>query len=305
MIPVVLDTDIGTDIDDTWALAMLLNSPELHLLAVVTSHGDARYRALLAAKFLGSVGREDVSVGEGVADGLLPAGRRGQQAWLAGYVSANYDGPYRTDGAQLLVDTVMASPEPVTVLCIGPASTTAAALAMAPEIAVKARFVGMHGAVRRGYGGSPNPVPEYNVFVDVAAFRSVLAAPWPVTLTPLDTCGVVTLEGDEYADVRDADTALMRSVMANYQAWAEAVGHPELAEQRSTTLFDTVAVYLAFADHLLEMETVRLAVRDDGLTFESADGRPVNAAMGWRDLPAFRRLLIDRLAIEPRTPTTG
>ena len=296
MIPVVLDTDIGTDIDDTWALAMLLNSPELQLRAVVTSHGDARYRALLAAKFLESAGREDLPVGEGVSDGLLPADRRGQQAWLAGYESANYDGPYRTDGAQLLVDTVMASPEPVTVLCIGPASTTAAALAMAPEIAVKAKFVGMHGAVRRGYGGRPDPVPEYNVFQDVAAFRSVLAAPWPVTLTPLDTCGIVTLDGDEYAAVRDADTAPMRSVMANYRAWAKAIERPELAEQRSTTLFDTVAVYLAFADHLLEMETIRLAVRDDGLTFESADGRPVNAAMGWRDLPAFRRLLIDRLA---------
>ena len=57
MIPVVLDTDIGTDIDDTWALALLLNSPELQLRAVVTSHGDARYRALLAVKFLESVGR--------------------------------------------------------------------------------------------------------------------------------------------------------------------------------------------------------------------------------------------------------
>lgn len=297
MIPVVLDTDIGTDIDDTWALAMLLSSPELQLRAVVTSHGDARYRALLAAKFLDSAGREDVAVGEGVADGVLPAGRRGQQAWLAGYEAANYDGHYRTDGAELLVDTVLASPEPVCVLCIGPASTTAAALAMAPEIAAKAHFVGMHGAVRRGYGGSPNPVPEYNVFVDVAAFRSILAAPWPVTLAPLDTCGIVTLDGDEYAAVRDADTVPMRSVMANYRAWAKAIGHPELAEKRSTTLFDTVAVYLAFADHLLEMETIRLAVRDDGLTFESADGRPVNAAMGWRDLPAFRRLLIERLTV--------
>lgn len=295
MTPVILDTDIGTDIDDTWALAMLLNSPELKLEAVVTSHGDTRYRALLAAKMLAVAGREDVPVGEGTGHGELAANRRGQEAWLAGYEPDAYGGAYRTDGAGLMVDAINSSEETVTVLCIGPASTTAQALGMAPAIAAKARFVGMHGAVRFGYRGSTTPVPEYNVFIDVPAFRTVLDAPWPITLTPLDTCGIVTLEDEEYALVRDAQTPLMRAVMANYRAWAEVLGRPELAERRSTTLFDTVAVYLAFAQDLLEMETIRLAVRDDGLTYEAADGRPVNTALGWRDLPAFRQDLVRRL----------
>ncbi len=295
MIPVILDTDIGTDIDDTWALAMLLNSPEVQLEAVVTSHGDTHYRALLAAKMLAVAGREDVPVGEGAGDGRLAPDRRGQETWLDGYEADAYGGVYRTDGARLMVDTIMSSPATVTVLCIGPASTTAQALAMAPEMATKARFVGMHGAVRSGYHGSPTPVPEYNVFIDVAAFRTVLAAPWPITLTPLDTCGIVRLEDDEYARVRDAQTPLMRALMANYRAWAGTLGHPEIAERASTTLFDTVAVYLAFADALVEMETIRLAVRDDGLTYEAEDGRLVNAALGWADLSAFRQALIHRL----------
>ena len=295
MIPVILDTDIGTDIDDTWALAMLLNSPELKLEAVVTSHGDTRYRALLAAKILAVAGREDVSVAEGTGDGQLAENRRGQAAWLDGYGESEYAGPYRTGGAELMVDTIMASPETVTVLCIGPASTTAHALRLAPQIATRARFVGMHGAVRRGYRNSATPVPEYNVFEDVAAFRTVLAAPWPITITPLDTCGIVTLEGDEYAAVRDADTPLAHALLGNYRAWAAALNRPELAEQQSTTLFDTVAVYLAFAEDLLEMEAIPLAVRDDGLTYEAEDGRIVNAALGWRDLPAFRRDLVQRL----------
>ena len=295
MIPVILDTDIGTDIDDTWALAMLLNSPELKLEAVVTSHGDTRYRALLGAKVLAVAGREDVPVGEGTGDGELAPNRRGQEAWLGGFAPDAYGGVYRTDGAQLMVDTINSSEETVTVLCIGPASTTAQALAMAPEIAAKCRFVGMHGAVRFGYRGSTTPVPEYNVFIDVPAFRTVLDAPWPITLTPLDTCGIVTLTDDEYALVRDARTPLMQAVMANYRAWATVLGRPELAERRSTTLFDTVAVYLAFAEGFLEMETIRIAVRDDGLTHEAEDGSFVNAAMGWRDLSAFRQDLIHRL----------
>ena len=48
-IPVILDTDIGSDIDDTWALAMLLKSPELDLKFVTTTTGDPRYRAKIVA----------------------------------------------------------------------------------------------------------------------------------------------------------------------------------------------------------------------------------------------------------------
>ena len=127
-------------------------------------------------------------------------------------------------------------------------------MALEPEIAANARFVGMHGAVRRGYRDSATPVPEYNVFLDVTAFRSVLATAWPITLTPLDTCGVVLLDGEDYARVRDAEDPLMQAVMANYRIWAQASGIPELPARRSSTLFDTVAVYLAFAEDLLEME---------------------------------------------------
>ena len=295
MTPVILDTDIGTDIDDTWALAMLLRSPELRLQAVVSSHGDTRYRALLAAKMLSIAGRADVAVGEGAGDGRLAPGRRGQQRWLGEYRPEDYGGVYRTDGAALMVETILASSEPVTVLAIGPASTVAEALAMKPDIAARARFVGMYGAVRRGYRGSETPVPEYNVFQDVAGFRTVLTAGWPITLTPLDTCGVVGLDGDDYARIRAAQDPLLRAVMANYRVWATAVGAPDLAERRTTTLFDTVAVYLAFADDLLAMETIPLQVRDDGLTFEAAGGTPVRAAMRWRDQQAFENLLIDRL----------
>ena len=50
-IPVILDTDIGNDIDDTWALGQLLNSPELDLKLVLTSTGDTEYRARVAATF--------------------------------------------------------------------------------------------------------------------------------------------------------------------------------------------------------------------------------------------------------------
>ena len=81
-IPVVLDTDIGTDIDDTWALAMMLKSPELDVRLIVTDTGDTTYRAKIVAKMLEIGGRTDVSVGIGVPLGNAPAT---QAPWVGGY----------------------------------------------------------------------------------------------------------------------------------------------------------------------------------------------------------------------------
>ena len=74
--PVILDTDIGDDIDDTWALAMLLRSPELDPKLITTTYGKAEYRAKLIAKFLSTVGRTDIAVGLGAEDATAPEDSR-------------------------------------------------------------------------------------------------------------------------------------------------------------------------------------------------------------------------------------
>ena len=297
---VILDTDLGTDIDDTWALGMLLASPEVSLEAVITAHADTPHRAAIVTKLLDTWGRADVPVGIGMRGADLE--RRPQAAYLDGYGVDDYPGSVVEDGIGLLIDKVMSTPEPILV-AIGPATNIAAALAREPRIAERARFIGMHGSIRRGYRGSDDPQPEYNVFIDAEAFRAVLAAPWDITLTPLDTCGIVYLKDAKYAAVRDSEHAIAREVIANYRAWCEAVELGDRAERRSTTLYDTVAVLLAFGStHLeryVEMEDVPIVVRDDGLTAETETGRVVHAAMGWRDLAGFEDLLVERIDAEP------
>jgi hypothetical protein len=64
-VPVILDTDIGTDIDDAFALALILASPELDLRGVTTVGSDARTRALMVCRFLAAGGRRDIPVAEG------------------------------------------------------------------------------------------------------------------------------------------------------------------------------------------------------------------------------------------------
>jgi len=289
-IPVILDTDIGDDIDDTWALALLLKSPELDLKLVVTDQGKAAYRARIVARLLETAGRTDVPVGLGlpVADG------EGQQApWVEGYELSRYPGKLYRDGVQALIDTIMRSSQPVTLICIGPVPNIEAALDREPGIARRARFVGMHGSVRWGYGGKSRPDAEYNVKTNVQASRRALSAAWNITITPLDTCGLVQLSGEEYAAVRDCKDPLVKAVIDNYRIWLGK--ERDKGEKASSILFDTVAVYLAISEDLLVMEKLGIRITDDGFTTIDSRAKVMNCATGWKSLPGFRSFLVKRL----------
>lgn len=288
-IPVILDTDIGGDIDDTWALGMLLKSPELDLKLVVSDTGDTEYRAKLCAKFLERAGRSDVPVGVGlrqVSDGP----RERQQGWIDGYALSQYPGQVFEDGVQAIIELIERSPEPVTLLCIGPAPNIAEALRRRPGIAAKTNFVGMFGSVDRQHEGKPGAIAEFNVERDIPAAQAVFSAPWKsVTVTPLDTCGVVRLTGTLYQEMVESSVPIARDIVENYRIW---LGKDAT---ESSILYDTVAVHLAFSTEFLRMEKMGWRVTDDGFTVRDAAAPQINVAMGWEDLDAYHGYLVERL----------
>lgn len=288
--PAILDTDIGDDIDDTWALALLLKSPELDLKLVATDFGNTVYRASIVARLLETAHRTDVAVGIGIkqSDSVGPQG-----PWVRDYDLAKYPGKVYQDGVKALIDTIMNSPEPVTLICIGPAPNIKAALEREPRIAGRARLVGMYGSVRRGYNLKKTPEPEYNVKTNADACRKALTAAWDVTITPLDTCSLVVLRGEKYAAIRASKDPLIVAVVENYRIWCGK--NPARADSASSVLFDTVAVYLAVSEDLLQMERLGLRVTDEGMTVPDPAGKQVNCALEWKDLPAFENFLVRRL----------
>lgn len=296
-IPLILDTDIGNDIDDTWALAMLLRSPELDVKLILTGTGNTTYRAALVAKLLHLAGRTDIPLGIGIPQSHEPGP---QAAWLEDFSWADYPGQVHPDGVGALIETIMAAPEPVTLLCIGPATNLAAALVREPRIAERAKIVGMFGSVRKGYDGSAEISREYNVYTDVEACRKLFAAFPTVTITPVDTCGIVRLTGELYAQIRDSTDPLVRAVIENYRIWAQHITWTTVdVETESSVLFDTVAVYLAFAEDFLEIEPVGLRITEEGYTVIDETAKPIRCALAWKDLAAFERLLVGRLLNEP------
>ena len=291
-IPVILDTDIGGDIDDTWALALLLKSPEVDLKMVVSDYGDTPYRAKIIAKLLEVAKRTDVQVGVGIQQDA----KGGPQAkWVEGYDLARYPGKVHQDGVGAMIDLIMSSSEPITLVAIGPVPNLKAALERKPEIAQRARFVGMHGSVRRGYEGKPTPDREWNVVANPKAAQKVFTAAWPMTITPLDTCGLVRLKGEKYRKVAECKDPLTRAVIENYEIWFKA-GNPQHPGKpdASSVLFDTVAAYLSFSNELTNIERLPIRVTDDGFTRIDPQGKMVECAMSWKELGAYEDFLVAR-----------
>ncbi len=289
-IPVIFDTDIGGDIDDTWALVMVLKSPELDVKLVTSDSGNDTYRARIIAKMLDLAGRTESPVGVG----CRPGDAKGRQSeWVGDYKLSQYPGKVHEDGVEAIIQTILASDDPISLVAVGPVPNIAEALRRAPDIADRARFVGMHGSVRRGYGNSPKIAAEYNVRAAPKALQAVFAAPWQVSITPLDTCGIVHIVDDKYQKVYRCEDPVVQALMENYRVWCKQ-GGPD-PTKRSSTLFDTVAVYMSFTEKLLEMEELRLRVTDDGLTLIDDQSRPVRCATRWKDLPAFEDELVRRL----------
>ncbi len=297
-IPVILDTDIGDDIDDTWALALLLKSPELDLKLVAADTADTTYRAKLIARLLEVAGRSDVPVGIGIPNVGRPTHKR-QSAWVEEYDLAGYPGRVHGDAVEAIIETAMSSEEPMTLICIGPVPNIAEALRREPRLATRCRFVGMHGSFHWHIGTNvrlsmePGERPEWNVLCDVASAQTVFSAPWrQATITPLDTCARVVLDGERYRRLRESSDPLMRAVIENYRIWS---GESAEFAQHTSVLFDCVAVHLAHTTRWLKMQSMRVAVDDEGYTREAAAGQPFEVALEWQDYEAFADDLVARL----------
>lgn len=286
--PVILDTDIGDDIDDTWALAMLLGMPELDLKLIVTDYGNTPERTRLVAKILQRLGRTDIPIGTGIqtADDQLP-----QKAWLGDFDLADYRGVVHDDGVAALIDTIDANPG-ITVITIGPVPNIKEALKRDPQIADKARIVCTGGRIYKGFENDGNPPADWNVRADAASWQAMVAAPWSITTSPLDASAEIVLRGELYAAVANSQHPLARIINENYQLWAYRDHHPADA---SSVLYDTAAVYLAHSEQFARIEPLKINVDDRGHTLIAESGKELRCQLGWKDRAAFDSLLINTL----------
>ena len=139
--PVIFDTDIGTDIDDAYALAALLYRPELEVLGVTTVSSDAVARARLAAKLLSIAGPKwsRTPVYAGIS---TPTQYMKQVEWAAGFESPSL---HTQGGVDFMRREVNARPGQVTIIAVGELTNIAALLDSEPGIGKKIRAIALMG----------------------------------------------------------------------------------------------------------------------------------------------------------------
>ena len=285
---------------------MLLNCIELDTKLVLTTNGDTHVRAKIVAKYLQQVGRSEVPVGLGLPY-TLKRDRYYQEPWVHDYDLTTYPNVYQ-NGIERMVELIMASEEEVVVICIGPMRNVYEALKLNPNIVSKSRIVCMLGSVRVGYQANPKPFPEYNVVCEIESCREALKAyAGKCTLTPLDTCGNLVLQGELYQRVLAAEASkpIVGAILENFRIWFEVrkkcPSEVDFVTKRSSILFDTLTVYSAFTSKHLKMEELYLKIEEDGLMVETTeqDGYKALVAVSWEDNgeQAFYEFLVDRLLL--------
>ena len=282
-IPILLDTDIGSDVDDAFSVALILGSPELDLLGVTTVSGDTQARARLAAKMLWEAGKRDVPVTAGEPGKPLAID---QTRWAEGFTSPQL---LSQNAVEFLKGQFEKRPGEITLVAIGPLTNVAALLRQDPSVARKIkRIVLMGGAIAHGYGDNPKPVPEYNIYSDAPAAQIVFAAGVPILMAPLDVTAMLQVSPADLHRIFTRLTPTTNALALLYFLW----GH------ETPTLFDPMAVALVIDPALCETQELAVEVDSDGLT-RAVEGKPPNARVGLKtDARRFMEFYLRRVAPE-------
>lgn len=244
---IIIDTDIGDDIDDAYALAFALSSPELDVRAVTTVFGNATARTRLALKLLTVFGRADIPVATGISAPFIERTylrERYTGDWVPRQsavltVDAPLPDPSPQHAVDLIVSTVMNADDAVTLVTIGALTNLATCLIREPRLADRAEVVMMGGSATRSRRPDLSQFYEHNVRCDPEAARVVFQSGIPITMVGLDVtlrCAMSAAHVRRLRDHGSATTTLLAELTA---AWRQDSG-------RLPILHDPLAVAVAF-----------------------------------------------------------
>lgn len=287
MTALILDTDIGTDVDDALALAVILGSPEIDLIGVTTVYGDTLLRARLARR-LARLARPEIDIPfiPGIQQTLS-----GREVWWPGHEGALFTDlnqePVQDslDAIDYLTTTVAARPHLVDILAIGPLTNIAHCLRRDASFA---RNVGRLFVMGGDFTRPDHRLIEHNFRCDAVAAHEVFASDLTVIVTGLDVTTQVRLADPEIAAIGSAGP-LGRTLKAEIeQFWkfhGKAWNNPH----------DPVAALTLLQPDAFTSSSMRLSIVNEG----SQEGLAVSA----EDPMLSRTKVVTGINIE--TVTTG
>jgi inosine-uridine nucleoside N-ribohydrolase len=278
----IVDTDIGDDIDDAFALSLALTSPEISLAGISSAWGDTALRARMIDRMLCETGRESIPVNAGVPTRSTTT--FSQAPWARAGIARPHG-----DAVAFLLDQIHAHPHQLTLLALGPLTNIGAAIDRDPATFRQLkRVVLMGGSIHRGYGAShAPPEPEYNIARDPVAAQKLFRSGVPIFMLPLDS---TQLKFDETkrSQLASVSTPLTDSLQVLIAEWSRS------SHTSTPTLFDAVAAAYAIAPETCPMTPLHIEVDDKGMTLPT-DGPPNAQACLQPHSEALFHLLMPRL----------
>lgn len=254
---VIIDTDIGDDIDDAFAVALAVKSPELEVLGIATTFGETEARAKIVDRLLGEIGRSEIPVLAGKPTGKTPMSQRryGEE----GHFSKSTHG----DATDFLLQQIQKYPGEISLIGIGPLMNMGEAIDRdAATFRKLKRVVIMGGSIRRGYGDygyneAVPPMPEWNILNDVKSAQKLFASGVPLYVMPLDSTQL-KLDEVKRAFLFTRATAVTDQLAILYHLWA----------QETPTLFDPMTVAFVLKPELCPVQALHIRVDEKGYTRE-------------------------------------
>lgn len=255
----ILDTDMGTDVDDALALAFALRHPDIELVAVTTVADDVVRRAQIAQKLLRIAGRDDIEVAPGVGWTAPPASRR---SWGGhegvGFLDADDEArTFERDGVALLLEETREGD--IEIATVGMQSNVAAAVERDPSLSERvARLDVMGGAFAPIIVGGVERPPafDHNLIVDPDASLRSLNAGFEVMYTPIDVTVQVPLRMSHLEGLGEGDE-LCRALVPMLEAWRNHANYPD---DTAALLHDPLAVACAVDRAFVTVERLPVTV---------------------------------------------
>ena len=224
---VILDTDIGDDIDDAFALALAVSSPKLQVIGVTTAWGDTDLRARLTQRFLKVSGHGDIPVAAGPKTRASSTFSQARWAQVEPMPAKGFP-----DATDFTLNAIRRNPGQITLIAIAPFSNIGALIDRDPATFNQLkRIVLMGGSIQRRYGDlgylpDRGPEPEYNIMMDIASSKKLFASGVPIEMMPLDS---TQLKFDEMMrdTVFSQATPMTDALLSLYEEWSASTGNSD------------------------------------------------------------------------------
>lgn len=249
-IRVVIDTDIGDDVDDALAIALALESPEIEVVGITTVYKNVGMRALLVKDMLKAFSKTGIPVVAGygqpirykVDDGIIPYQCRD--------VSGEPEPVVCRDAVDFIIEQIKRYPDTV-IVPIGPFTNIAMAARLAPDEMKDVRIVGMGGAFGAVY-------PEYNILCDPESAAIVVDSCRNMTLAGLDVTTKCVLSKNDELQILLQTSSKGKYLAKLAEIWLET------SKAHKITLHDPLPIAYLINPAVMEVEREPIRIELEG-----------------------------------------